>query len=84
MTYDAFAPDGTKIQGQVHTIAYATAEIAVFLEPDASTDDHIDFAGYTEVNWDSQQARHLEGELIYEDENGNIWKASELTFKETA
>lgn len=84
MTYDAFAPDGTKIQGQVYTIASATAEIAVFLKPDASTEDHIDFAGYTQVDWDSQKPHHRDGELIYEDENGNTWKASELTFKETA
>lgn len=34
------------------------------------------------MDWDSQQPRRLKDELLYEDENGNVWKASQLTFRE--
>lgn len=83
--FAAYAPNGAEIRGQMQVIREVVALIDHFTAPDGDGDDAIEFAGETDVDWDTQEpSTDEDGEYLYVDIHGNIWPASRLTFKELA
>jgi hypothetical protein len=74
---NAYAPNGKRIVGTADTIP-GTAKIA----PDSFTEDgDFDHTGNTDVHWNGQQTEMDDGEPLFVDEEGVVWKKSELTIE---
>jgi hypothetical protein len=75
----AYSPNGDEIIGTLELI-FGVAKIN-----GATKDEHdgiqIDYAGDTEILWDSQQTEEINGERIYVCEAGKEWKESEIELR---
>lgn len=76
------SPKGTKIVGTCE-IVEATAGIADVLgvDPDHPDRYDIDWEGYTEIIWETQQTMVRDGQRVFVDEEGNTFRESELTLE---
>lgn len=70
------APDGTPISGSYDTLK-ATAHISsAERNPDGSLS--IDWAGDSDIDWDSQETFERHGQRVFVDENGVEWLECDL------
>ena len=73
----AYAPNGLRIVGSVDTIPGCALVIGF----EGESNDPV-WVGETKMYWDGQVTETRDGEAVWQDEAGNEWKQSELTFKE--
>lgn len=72
------APNGVRIAGSLEHLT-GTAQLAYLRRPDREVE--FDYSGETEVHWNDQEAIKLggrEGEVLFVDEDGDTWRASQL------
>lgn len=74
------SPTGSKIIGTYDTIQ-ATALVYGFRSGPNGLLEY-EYAGETEVDWDSQETIMKDGERTFVDGEGNVWRESQLVITE--
>lgn len=77
------APSGSLIVGTLEDIPGCVAMISGIADSKTKTGEYdIDYEGTTEVNWDGQETRRVDGVRIFVDEDGLEWAETELTVED--
>jgi hypothetical protein len=73
--YKAESPKGVPIVGTFERYDAVAKIDGVYWDPNGNKPE---WAGESEIFWETAETQKKDGETLYPDENGNAWKASEL------
>ena len=77
----AYSPSGVLIDGTLESLL---GRAHVHVTKNVQGHVEIEFLGETEIFWNEQKTVEQDDEIIYLDEEGGIWKESEIVWKEEA